>query len=121
MLDVLTEPQIWLILVAFIHAIVGVILPSDWSDDANKIVAGFFLLTEEVPPFALLLLWQRCCRSLSTCCCCSTAAFAAVAGPLMETEEVFLQISPLRLFSPRLLAPVETLELQMCHAEHLPN
>ena len=56
MLDVLTEPQIWLILVAFIHAIVGVILPSDWSDDTNKIMAGFFLLTSVTMLYAAFCL-----------------------------------------------------------------
>ena len=41
----LTDPKIWLILVAFVHAIVGIIIPTDWSKDNNKMMAGFTLLT----------------------------------------------------------------------------
>ena len=45
MIDTLMDPKIWLILVAFVHAIVGIIIPTDWSKDSNKMMAGFFLLT----------------------------------------------------------------------------
>ncbi len=45
MMDTLTDPQTWLVLVALIHAVVGVILPTDWSKDSNKMMGGFVLLT----------------------------------------------------------------------------
>ena len=45
MMDILTDPQTWLVLVALIHAVVGVILPTDWSKDSNKMMGGFVLLT----------------------------------------------------------------------------
>ena len=45
MMDTLMDPKIWLILVAFVHAIVGIIIPTDWSKDNNKMMAGFTLLT----------------------------------------------------------------------------
>ena len=44
-MDTLTDPQTWLVLVALIHAVVGVILPTDWSKDSNKMMGGFVLLT----------------------------------------------------------------------------
>lgn len=45
MMDTLLDPKIWLILVALVHAIVGVIIPTDWSKDNNKMMSGFVLLT----------------------------------------------------------------------------
>ena len=45
MMDTLLDPKIWLILVALVHAIVGVIIPTDWSKDNNKMMSGFILLT----------------------------------------------------------------------------
>ena len=45
MMDTLTDPQTWLVLVALIHAVVGVILPTDWSKDSSKLMGGFVLLT----------------------------------------------------------------------------
>ena len=45
MLDTILDPQIWLVLVAVVHARVGVILPTKWEDDTNKLVSGWFLLT----------------------------------------------------------------------------
>ena len=45
MMDTILDPKIWLILVAFVHAIVGIIIPTDWSKDNNKMMAGFTLLT----------------------------------------------------------------------------
>ena len=38
MIDTLMDPKIWLILVAFVHAIVGIIIPTDWSKDNNKMI-----------------------------------------------------------------------------------
>ena len=45
MIDTILDPQIWLVLVAVVHALVGVILPTEWEDDTNKLVSGWFLLT----------------------------------------------------------------------------
>ena len=45
MIDTILDPQIWLVLVALVHAVVGVILPTEWEDDTNKLVSGWFLLT----------------------------------------------------------------------------
>ena len=45
MMDTLTDPQTWLVLVALIHAVVGVILPTDWSKDSSKLMGGFVVLT----------------------------------------------------------------------------
>ena len=45
MIDTILDPQIWLVLVAVVHAVVGVILPTEWEDDTNKLVSGWFLLT----------------------------------------------------------------------------
>ena len=39
MIDTILDPQIWLILVALVHAVVGVILPTEWEDDTNKLVS----------------------------------------------------------------------------------
>ena len=39
------DPQIWLVLVAIVHSVVGVILPTEWEDDTNKLVSGWFLLS----------------------------------------------------------------------------
>ena len=44
-IDTILDPQIWLGLVAVVHALVGVILPTEWEDDTNKLVSGWFLLT----------------------------------------------------------------------------
>ena len=40
MIDTLMDPKIWLILVAFVHAIVGIIIPTDCATDSNKILSG---------------------------------------------------------------------------------
>ena len=45
MIDTILDPQIWLVLVALTHAVVGVIIPTDWEDDTSNLVSGFFLLT----------------------------------------------------------------------------
>ncbi len=45
MIDTILDPQIWLVIVALIHAIMGVILPTDWQDDTSKLVSGWFLLS----------------------------------------------------------------------------
>ena len=45
MIDTILDPQIWLVLVAVVHAVVGVILNTEWEDDTNKLVSGWFLLT----------------------------------------------------------------------------
>ena len=45
MIDTILDPQIWLVLVAIVHSVVGVILPTEWEDDTNKLVSGWFLLT----------------------------------------------------------------------------
>ncbi|MBL6889354.1 MAG: hypothetical protein ISR25_02530 [Candidatus Poseidoniaceae archaeon] len=39
------NPKIWLILTALIHAVVGIILETDWSDDPQVLIGGFMLLT----------------------------------------------------------------------------
>ena len=39
------NPKIWLILTALIHAAVGIILQTDWSDDPQVLIGGFMLLT----------------------------------------------------------------------------
>mgnify|MGYP000583486855 FL=1 len=39
------NPKIWLILTALIHAVQGVILDTDWSDDPQVLIGGFLLLT----------------------------------------------------------------------------
>ena len=39
------NPKIWLILTALIHAVVGIILQTDWSDDPQVLIGGFMLLT----------------------------------------------------------------------------
>jgi hypothetical protein len=36
MMDTILDPKIWLILVALVHAIVGVIIPTDWSKDGEE-------------------------------------------------------------------------------------
>ncbi len=45
MIDTILDPQIWLVLVAIVHAVMGVILPTEWENDTNKLVSGWFLLT----------------------------------------------------------------------------
>ena len=45
MIDTILDPQIWLVIVALMHAIMGVILPTDWQDDTSKLVSGWFLLS----------------------------------------------------------------------------
>ena len=45
MIDTILDPQIWLVLVAVVHAVVGVILNTEWEDDTSKLVSGWFLLT----------------------------------------------------------------------------
>jgi len=39
------NPKIWLILTALIHAVVGIILQTDWADDPQVLIGGFMLLT----------------------------------------------------------------------------
>jgi len=39
------NPKIWLILTALVHAVVGIILQTDWSDDPQVLIGGFMLLT----------------------------------------------------------------------------
>ncbi len=39
------NPKIWLILTALIHAAVGIISQTDWSDDPQVLIGGFMLLT----------------------------------------------------------------------------
>ena len=43
MIDTILDPQIWLVLVAVVHAAVGVVLNTDWENDTNKLVSGWFL------------------------------------------------------------------------------
>ena len=45
MIDTILDPQIWLVLVAIVHSVVGVILPTEWEAATNKLVSGWFLLT----------------------------------------------------------------------------
>ena len=37
--------KIWLIITALAHAIVGTIMPTDWTDDTAIMVGGFMVLT----------------------------------------------------------------------------
>jgi len=39
------NPKIWLIITALIHAVVGIILQTDWKDDPQVLIGGFMLLT----------------------------------------------------------------------------
>tara|TARA_X000001036_G_scaffold26489_1_gene22048 strand:+ start:48 stop:446 length:399 start_codon:yes stop_codon:yes gene_type:complete len=39
------NPKIWLILTALIHAVVGIVLQTDWKDDPQVLIGGFMLLT----------------------------------------------------------------------------
>lgn len=50
------DPQIWLVVVALIHAVVGVIIPTDWKDDTNKMVSGFMLLTSVTMLYAAFMM-----------------------------------------------------------------
>ena len=45
MIDTILDPKIWLILVAVAHAVMGIIIPTDWANDTAKMVAGWMLLT----------------------------------------------------------------------------
>jgi hypothetical protein len=36
------DPQIWLVLVAAMHAVVGVILQRDWNNDNSRHLLDFF-------------------------------------------------------------------------------
>ncbi len=54
-MDIL-DPQIWLILVGLIHAVVGVILPGVWSDDTYKMTGGFMLLTTVTMLYAAFMM-----------------------------------------------------------------
>ena len=45
MIDTILDPKIWLILVAIAHAVMGIIIPTDWANDTAKMVAGWMLLT----------------------------------------------------------------------------
>ena len=38
------NPKIWLIITALIHAVVGIILQTDWGDDPQVLIGGFMLL-----------------------------------------------------------------------------
>ena len=40
MIDTILDPQIWLVIVALAHTVVGVIVPTDWEDDTSKLVSG---------------------------------------------------------------------------------
>ena len=39
------NPKIWLIIMALIHAVAGVIMQTDWNDDPQVLFSGFLLLT----------------------------------------------------------------------------
>ena len=56
MIDTILDPQIWLVLVALVHAVVGVIIPTDWKDDTSKMVAGFMLLTSVTMLYAAFMM-----------------------------------------------------------------
>ena len=45
MIDTIFNPTIWLILVPLGHTGPGVILPTNWTDDTAKMMAGWMLLT----------------------------------------------------------------------------
>ena len=54
MMDTLTDPQIWLILVTLGHTLPGVILPTNWANDTAKMVAGWMLLTSVTLVYAAI-------------------------------------------------------------------
>ena len=57
MMDTLTDPQIWLILVTLGHTLPGVILATNWANDTAKMVAGW-MLQHPLPWFMLLFVWM---------------------------------------------------------------
>jgi NADH:ubiquinone oxidoreductase subunit 6 (subunit J) len=56
MMDTILNPTLWLALVALGHAVVGMIIPTDWSKDNNKMMAGFTLLTSFTMLYAAFMM-----------------------------------------------------------------
>jgi tryptophan-rich sensory protein len=56
MIDTILDPMIWLILVAIAHAVMGIIIPTDWSKSSNKAMGGYFLLTSVTMLYAALMM-----------------------------------------------------------------
>jgi|TARA_B100000768_G_C11258115_1_gene367431 hypothetical protein len=56
MMDTILNPTLWLALVALVHAVVGIIIPTDWSKDNNKMMAGFTLLTSFTMLYAAFMM-----------------------------------------------------------------
>ena len=54
MMDTLTDPKIWLILVTLGHTLPGVILPTNWANDTAKMAAGWMLLTSVTLVYAAI-------------------------------------------------------------------
>ena len=50
------NPKIWLIITALIHAVVGIILDTDWADDPQVLIGGFMLLTSVTMLYLQVLL-----------------------------------------------------------------
>ena len=55
-MDTILNPALWLALVALVHAVVGIIIPTDWSKDNNKMMAGFTLLTSFTMLYAAFMM-----------------------------------------------------------------
>ena len=53
-IELIQDPQIWLILVALGHTGPGVLMATNWADDTAKMVAGWMLLTSVTLVYAAL-------------------------------------------------------------------
>ena len=56
MIDTILDPQIWLVIVALAHTVVGIIVPTDREDDTSKLVSGWFLLTTVTMLYAAFMM-----------------------------------------------------------------
>ena len=56
MIDTILDPMIWLVIVGLAHAVMGVIIPLDWSDDTSKMVGGYMLLTTVTMLYAAFMM-----------------------------------------------------------------
>ena len=53
-IELIQDPQIWLILVALGHTGPGVLMATNWADDTAKMVSGWMLLTSVTLVYAAL-------------------------------------------------------------------
>ena len=56
MIDTILDPKIWLALVAIAHAVMGIIIPTDWSKSSNKAMGGYLLLTSVTLLYAAFMM-----------------------------------------------------------------